>query len=142
MLPLSELDGKGYTVSCRHAGVARLRFRLVAHIDPVIFVENVFPEDNHLPAAAILIPRAQVHQAVRVRLVGMGNARQEDGGRRHRIGEAVSADNGVLAGLSMNGRTQDGFAIGTYRTEEHTSELQSLMRISYAVFCLKKKKRQ
>src|SRR3546814_8917597 len=28
------------------------------------------------------------------------------------------------------------------RAEEHTSELQSLMRISYAVFCLKKKKRQ
>src|SRR3546814_3179316 len=28
------------------------------------------------------------------------------------------------------------------RSEEHTSELQSLMRISYAVFCLKKKKRQ
>src|SRR3546814_6883620 len=29
-----------------------------------------------------------------------------------------------------------------YRSEEHTSELQSLMRISYAVFCLKKKKTQ
>src|SRR3546814_8137955 len=29
---------------------------------------------------------------------------------------------------------------GLYRSEEHTSELQSLMRISYAVFCLKKKK--
>src|SRR3546814_9027423 len=29
---------------------------------------------------------------------------------------------------------------GMYRSEEHTSELQSLMRISYAVFCLKKKK--
>src|SRR3546814_6806590 len=28
------------------------------------------------------------------------------------------------------------------RSEEHTSELQSLMRISYAVFCLKKKKKQ
>src|SRR3546814_4966443 len=28
-----------------------------------------------------------------------------------------------------------------YRSEEHTSELQSLMRISYAVFCLKKKTR-
>src|SRR3546814_8779274 len=28
----------------------------------------------------------------------------------------------------------------TRRTEEHTSELQSIMRISYAVFCLKKKK--
>src|SRR3546814_5311543 len=28
---------------------------------------------------------------------------------------------------------------GRFRSEEHTSELQSLMRISYAVFCLKKK---
>src|SRR3546814_1461042 len=32
--------------------------------------------------------------------------------------------------------------IAAVRSEEHTSELQSLMRISYAVFCLKKKKRQ
>src|SRR3546814_5508551 len=30
--------------------------------------------------------------------------------------------------------------LATMRSEEHTSELQSLMRISYAVFCLKKKK--
>src|SRR3546814_6380317 len=34
------------------------------------------------------------------------------------------------------------FAANTKRSEEHTSELQSLMRISYAVFCLKKKKTQ
>src|SRR3546814_4934635 len=34
--------------------------------------------------------------------------------------------------------TFDAFVTG--RSEEHTSELQSLMRISYAVFCLKKKK--
>src|SRR3546814_1534372 len=32
------------------------------------------------------------------------------------------------------------FHIAVNRSEEHTSELQSLMRISYAVFCLKKKK--
>src|SRR3546814_6097343 len=31
-----------------------------------------------------------------------------------------------------------GINIGDQRSEEHTSELQSLMRISYAVFCLKK----
>src|SRR3546814_11056524 len=31
--------------------------------------------------------------------------------------------------------------LSVYRSEEHTSELQSLMRISYAVFCLKKKKK-
>src|SRR3546814_1742281 len=36
--------------------------------------------------------------------------------------------------------TNNGLALGTMRSEEHTSELQSLMRISYAVFCLKKKK--
>src|SRR3546814_4247507 len=36
---------------------------------------------------------------------------------------------------------EDGAAV-EQRSEEHTSELQSLMRISYAVFCLKKKKLQ
>src|SRR3546814_3371010 len=33
-------------------------------------------------------------------------------------------------------------ALHTRRSEEHTSELQSLMRISYAVFCLKKKQEE
>src|SRR3546814_6111578 len=32
--------------------------------------------------------------------------------------------------------------LSTHRSEEHTSELQSLMRTSYAVFCLKKKKKE
>src|SRR3546814_1509466 len=43
------------------------------------------------------------------------------------------------------GRRQDGagqFPDGAARSEEHTSELQSLMRTSYAVFCLKKKTRK
>src|SRR3546814_7618398 len=35
--------------------------------------------------------------------------------------------------------TEDMDILGNDRSEEHTSELQSLMRISYAVFCLKKK---
>src|SRR3546814_3441692 len=43
------------------------------------------------------------------------------------------------AGLQAPGASLS-FAQG--RSEEHTSELQSLMRISYAVFCLKKKTRQ
>src|SRR3546814_4779530 len=41
-------------------------------------------------------------------------------------------------GASRHGR--HGATHRTLRSEEHTSELQSLMRISYAVFCLKKKK--
>src|SRR3546814_8310993 len=36
----------------------------------------------------------------------------------------------------------DDCLVGIERSEEHTSELQSLMRISYAVFCLKKKKKK
>src|SRR3546814_5161752 len=38
-------------------------------------------------------------------------------------------------------RSASSILRGPCRSEEHTSELQSLMRISYAVFCLKKKKR-
>src|SRR3546814_10204023 len=40
----------------------------------------------------------------------------------------------------LRGRGGAGFPTGMKRSEEHTSELQSLMRISYAVFCLKKNK--
>src|SRR3546814_2861059 len=52
---------------------------------------------------------------------------------------------GVLTGkgLEWGGsliRTEATGYGAVYRSEEHTSELQSLMRISYAVFCLKKKK--
>src|SRR3546814_2547085 len=45
-----------------------------------------------------------------------------------------------LASASAVGR-RDNVARTGERSEEHTSELQSLMRISYAVFCLKKKKK-
>src|SRR3546814_1156696 len=38
--------------------------------------------------------------------------------------------------------TADQLEIAVRRSEEHTSELQSLMRISYAVFCLKNKKKK
>src|SRR3546814_9224413 len=41
-----------------------------------------------------------------------------------------------------SGENENGDAKRHWRSEEHTSELQSLMRISYAVFCLKKKKKQ
>src|SRR3546814_9249775 len=49
----------------------------------------------------------------------------------------------VIGGLII-GTMQHGMGLGDAlkRSEEHTSELQSLMRISYAVFCLKKKNKQ
>src|SRR3546814_10791700 len=48
-----------------------------------------------------------------------------------------------LTGGFLGGPADSGGQAGVeVRSEEHTSELQSLMRISYAVFCLKKKKAQ
>src|SRR3546814_4968088 len=46
----------------------------------------------------------------------------------------------VIAGLFIAWLAGVSSFAGTLRSEEHTSELQSLMRISYAVFCLQKKK--
>src|SRR3546814_7065777 len=45
-----------------------------------------------------------------------------------------------LSALTLSACASTAPAERTIRSEEHTSELQSLMRISYAVFCLKKKK--
>src|SRR3546814_1647674 len=45
----------------------------------------------------------------------------------------------VLFACRVGAAPQEGAKEGPPRSEEHTSELQSLMRISYAVFCLKKK---
>src|SRR3546814_974776 len=64
---------------------------------------------------------------------------------------AGGADSAAAAARPFKRRQADARAFGRpdfrrrpaplQRSEEHTSELQSLMRISYAVFCLKKKKR-
>src|SRR3546814_5773220 len=59
----------------------------------------------------------------------------ESGQRQH---EPLPELNSQASGNSPN---QHGAMAGNDRSEEHTSELQSLMRISYAVFCLKKKKK-
>src|SRR3546814_7850932 len=57
-------------------------------------------------------------------------------GERENIGDQLVG--GIGLGLLRLGRSAIAALIG--RSEEHTSELQSLMRTSYAVFCLKKKK--
>src|SRR3546814_9501410 len=63
--------------------------------------------------------------------------------------EDVTAANGIGIGTDAQALADGGIAVGhnatavqANRSEEHTSELQSLMRISYAVFCLKKQKRK
>src|SRR3546814_6032452 len=54
-----------------------------------------------------------------------------------RVAKLVAYHQTLLAHLIAS--EEQGFMSPGGRSEEHTSELQSLMRISYAVFCLKKK---
>src|SRR3546814_1554660 len=59
--------------------------------------------------------------------------------RRQRLDRREVRDEGRVARESLFLKDAGDFQ---NRSEEHTSELQSLMRISYAVFCLKKKKKK
>src|SRR3546814_3607796 len=114
--------------------------------------------DTPFPYTTLFRSRAEVSQgqdravaALHLRPRGLGQ-------RRQRIGRDVLGDGEVLAGQAVEEVAADRFArrvgdavdedveavapalaeLGEARSEEHTSELQSLMRISYAVFCLKK----
>src|SRR3546814_3341236 len=60
---------------------------------------------------------------------------------RWRVEPAVDVIGRARCRLVADGRTHRLASDHACRSEEHTSELQSLMRISYAVFCLKKKKK-
>src|SRR3546814_2878863 len=60
------------------------------------------------------------------------------GCRRYIAVEAVHIERADIQRHAAGAR--EATAVAARRSEEHTSELQSLMRISYAVFCLKKKK--
>src|SRR3546814_198135 len=60
---------------------------------------------------------------------------------KHAIPHMISAGGGSIINTASDAALiaePSRIAYGTSRSEEHTSELQSLMRISYAVFCLKK----
>src|SRR3546814_8932709 len=84
---------------------------------------SCFPKDT-----LALMKTAQDHDAP-LRLIEATIAVNEQ--RKRAMGRKVIA----AMGGEVRGRT-----VAVLRSEEHTSELQSLMRISYAVFCLKKKK--
>src|SRR3546814_3954057 len=75
-------------------------------------------------------PTVREHEAERGQRVSNPKPgdKAEIGGDARAVGEDPSPDHRAR-----------GETLRTDRSEEHTSELQSLMRISYAVFCLKKK---
>src|SRR3546814_4560873 len=78
---------------------------------------------------------------------GRGTARvAAETGQAHGQPGQIWCDAGSARACRTTGRAaaEDRFPVDRHqrRSEEHTSELQSLMRISYAVFCLKKNKRE
>src|SRR3546814_6530128 len=81
-------------------------------------------------AFALVVPGARHVRLAR----GVGQAERGDDAR-HRVARAAGIQ--ATARIAVHQRRLQGQQL--VRSEEHTSELQSLMRTSYAVFCLKKK---
>src|SRR3546814_4474583 len=109
-----------------------------------------------IPVRGSALAREAVGQAVRRQVqrrehqrVGLGERRQQAGAAEHQPGLVAVPDGRggihhvVELGLVLGERREDAQpeheAVEQYRSEEHTSELQSLMRISYAALCWKKK---
>src|SRR3546814_7052107 len=96
----------------------------VDHLDRQVV--ELLDRRRRVVEADVVLVIADLGEADRVDLRLVGQRRRDvlrrEAARLQRIGIDVDLDLALL------------------RSEEHTSELQSLMRISYAVFCLKKKK--
>src|SRR3546814_2246521 len=106
------MQGKGHVVR-----------RMFADVEADIYVMADGDATYDAAAAPALVERLMGEQLDMV--VGSRKSEEQEAYRRgHRFGNRLLT--GILARI---------------RSEEHTSELQSLMRISYAVFCLKQKKR-
>src|SRR3546814_5125444 len=83
-----------------------------------------------------------LHELARVlRWLGAKEAMNLDGGGSSTLYVKGATENNVVNHPSDNKRFDHEGLREVARSEEHTSELQSLMRISYAVFCLKKNKK-
>src|SRR3546814_4662217 len=93
----------------------------------------MFPQRREMPGAAIALVAFPAIMGMRRRRLHhhpVARLLRQDGCRR----------DGQAFGVALDDRGRRPAPLR--RSEEHTSELQSLMRISYAVFCLKKKKTQ
>src|SRR3546814_3749171 len=111
--------------------------------------DTLFPYTTRCRSQAVRGANVVPGQANEQRLPEGGEEGQQEAGRQP---APVVADEGDvfpncashagLIGPKRRPRKAQAFPSTSKRSEEHTSELQSPMRISYAVFCLKKKKKQ
>src|SRR3546814_1277548 len=88
------------------------------------------------------LPRDRQAGAIAVAFGAEPGALVEEQVQHHRFSLRGRPRFGGSGGFTLTPRRASASRSSTsIRSEEHTSELQSLMRISYAVFCLKKKKK-
>src|SRR3546814_3248976 len=98
--------------------------------------------DTLLPYPTLF--RSRRHHAAGERLPSVHRPRERDLQRRHHRHGGRLPSGGLTHGWhrrirhAVQARLDRWWRVRHHRSEEHTSELQSLMRISYAVFCLKK----
>src|SRR3546814_4563744 len=97
--------------------------------------DTLFPYTTLVRSPARALPRRRCRQGAAAPRLAR-HAHRSGRGADHRLGSRP-AHRPYGEGQEGPGRTHD--LRSRSRSEEHTSELQSLMRISYAVFCLKKK---
>src|SRR3546814_6216849 len=89
---------------------------------------------------ATITPRSRWCMTIAGRLIRLGHSRNRKVPRvrHHRMTPEITKNSPHSPAMPI---THSPLSTAK-RSEEHTSELQSLMRISYAVFCLKKKKQE
>src|SRR3546814_4873752 len=87
-------------------------------------------------AAVVVRERHERPHQQELQLLRVGQA----GEQVVRVDPGLAGRDDVAGGISRLGALRSAGGAGIARSEEHTSELQSLMRISYAVFCLNKTK--
>src|SRR3546814_8919878 len=87
-------------------------------------------DHTHLPMAGRLQPTARIVRPVEK--PGSNGSGRPPRARSRTLGRLLRERPGIAC--------QSAYLVAIRRSEEHTSELQSLMRLSYAVLCLKKKK--
>src|SRR3546814_1516488 len=97
--------------------------------------DTLFPYTTHFRAGAAA---AAVEAGHHLRPVGPVAARRRPGAADHLIAVGGEDHRPAVVGTAQDDQGAHDVS-GSVRSEEHTFELQSLMRISYAVFCLNKK---
>src|SRR3546814_8219162 len=134
-----------------HAGMHALldgavdALREAEQLDAVAELVGIGDVQRRHVADALDIDRSEIDLAAEGqrgengKLVRGVDAVDVEAGVRLRVAEPLRLGQHALEVLSGGGRLRGGGPV-LVRSEEHTSELQSLMRISYAVFCLNTKK--